>query len=87
MAVIRGSLVTVGQIAFYEQVKQVLLASGYFKDNILTHFSSSFVAGKTIQWTMFKFLSLGYSRGWCNSLNNAIRCDEDSANECTTRNI
>lgn len=49
MAVIRGSFVTVGQIAFYEQVKQVLLASGYFKDNIITHFSSSFVAGNIIR--------------------------------------
>ncbi|CAF4675539.1 unnamed protein product [Rotaria sp. Silwood2] len=45
MAVIRGAFVTVGQIAFYEQVKQVLLASGYFKDNIITHFTSSFAAG------------------------------------------
>ena len=32
------------QIAFYEQVKQILLATGYFKDNTITHFSSSFVA-------------------------------------------
>ena len=45
MAVFRGSLVTVGQIAFYEQVKQVLLASGYFSDSVPTHFLSSFVAG------------------------------------------
>ncbi|CAF3367825.1 unnamed protein product [Rotaria socialis] len=45
MAVIRGAFVTVGQIAFYEQVKQILLASGYFKDNVITHFSSSFAAG------------------------------------------
>ncbi|CAF1276229.1 unnamed protein product [Adineta steineri] len=45
MAVARGALVTIGQIAFYEQVKQMLLASGVFKDNIITHFSSSFVAG------------------------------------------
>jgi dicarboxylate transporter 10 len=45
MAVFRGSLVTVGQIAFYEQAKQLLLASGYFRDNIITHFSASFVAG------------------------------------------
>jgi dicarboxylate transporter 10 len=45
MAVTRGAFVTIGQIAFYEQVKQMLLASGYFKDNVLTHFSSSFVAG------------------------------------------
>jgi solute carrier family 25 (mitochondrial dicarboxylate transporter), member 10 len=46
MAVTRGAFVTVGQIAFYEQVKQVLLASGYFQDNVVTHFSSSFVAGQ-----------------------------------------
>jgi len=46
MAVIRGAFATIGQIAFYEQVKQMLLASGYFKDNVITHFSSSFVAGK-----------------------------------------
>jgi dicarboxylate transporter 10 len=45
MAVTRGAFVTVGQIAFYEQVKQVLLTTGYFKDNIITHFTSSFVAG------------------------------------------
>jgi len=45
MAVIRGAFVTIGQIAFYEQVKQVLLQTGYFKDNVITHFSSSFVAG------------------------------------------
>jgi len=32
------------QIAFYEQVKQILLATGYFKDNTITHFSSSVVA-------------------------------------------
>ena len=34
----------VPQIAFYEQVKQLLLSTGYFKDNIITHFSSSIVA-------------------------------------------
>lgn len=46
MAVTRGAFVTVGQIAFYEQVKQVLLATSYFQDNIITHFTSSFAAGK-----------------------------------------
>ncbi|CAF3200382.1 unnamed protein product [Rotaria sp. Silwood2] len=45
MAVTRGAFVTVGQIAFYEQIKQVLLATGYFKDNIATHSTSSFTAG------------------------------------------
>ena len=48
MAVTRGAFVTVGQIAFYEQVKQLLIASGYFQDNVLTHFSSSFVAGADV---------------------------------------
>ena len=47
MAVTRGAFVTVGQIAFYEQVKQLLLASGYFQDNVVTHFSSSFAAGES----------------------------------------
>lgn len=47
MAVIRGGLVTVGQIAFYEQVKQLLLASGFFQDNVITHFTSSFAAGES----------------------------------------
>lgn len=40
----RAMLMTVGQVAFYEQVKQMLLASGYFRDTPTTHFSSSFVA-------------------------------------------
>ncbi|CAF0938280.1 unnamed protein product, partial [Didymodactylos carnosus] len=45
MAIVRGAFVTVGQIAFYEQVKQLMLASGYFKDNPVTHFGASFTAG------------------------------------------
>jgi dicarboxylate transporter 10 len=49
MAVLRGAFVTIGQIAFYEQVKQMLLASGYFRDNVITHFSSSFVAGNILR--------------------------------------
>jgi hypothetical protein len=86
MAVYRGSLVTVGQIAFYEQVKQVLLASGYFKDNILTHFSSSFVAGSSKNF-IFRMKISCSSRCRCNFIDNAIRCDENSDDECTTRNL
>ncbi|XP_064406845.1 mitochondrial dicarboxylate carrier-like [Halichondria panicea] len=41
----RAILMTLSQIAFYEQVKQMLLATGIFKDNPVTHFTSSFVAG------------------------------------------
>lgn len=43
--VIRAVLMTIAQIAVYEQVKQVFLNTWNFKDNIPTHFLSSFVAG------------------------------------------
>ena len=41
---VRAMLMTLGQIAFYEEVKQMLIASGYFRDTLTTHFSASFVA-------------------------------------------
>lgn len=41
----RGILMTLSQIAFYEQAKQLLIGTGFFRDNILTHFSASIVAG------------------------------------------
>ena len=40
----RAVLMTVGQLSFYDQVKIVLLASGYFQDNITTHFLASLTA-------------------------------------------
>lgn len=87
MAVIRGSFVTIGQIAFYEQVKQLLLASGYFKDNVITHFTSSFAAGKLIYSKNIRKYSNIFSRCRCNFINHAIRCDENSIDERSTRNI
>ncbi|KAI0223693.1 Mitochondrial dicarboxylate carrier [Lamellibrachia satsuma] len=41
----RAVLVTIGQLSFYDQFKQMLLKSGYFQDNITTHFTASFMAG------------------------------------------
>lgn len=41
----RGLLMTVGQIAFYDQVKKMLLGTGYFKDDPRLHFLSSLAAG------------------------------------------
>lgn len=35
---------TVGQLSFYDYVKQLLLRSGYFGDNSTTHFLSSLTA-------------------------------------------
>jgi len=40
----RGALMTIGQIAFYEQVKQMMITSGYFKDTVPTHLTSSVIA-------------------------------------------
>ncbi|KAL7677836.1 hypothetical protein ACOME3_004069 [Neoechinorhynchus agilis] len=44
-ASVRGGAMNIGQLAFYEQIKQVLLSSGYFNDNLATHFTASSLAG------------------------------------------
>lgn len=44
MATSRAVLMTVGQLSFYDQIKQMLIASGVFEDNLLTHFMSSLAA-------------------------------------------
>ena len=45
MATLRGILVTIGQLAFYDEFKQSLLRSKYFQDNFFTHFTASMCAG------------------------------------------
>ncbi|XP_069511381.1 mitochondrial dicarboxylate carrier isoform X3 [Ambystoma mexicanum] len=45
MAASRGALVTVGQLACYDQAKQLVLTTGVLSDNIFTHFLASFIAG------------------------------------------
>ena len=40
----RAILVTVGQLCFYDVIKQMLLDTKYFKDDLVTHFSSSLCA-------------------------------------------
>nr|CDJ97757.1 Mitochondrial substrate solute carrier domain containing protein [Haemonchus contortus] len=44
MATSRAVLMTIGQLSFYDQIKQMLIESGIAKDNLYTHFSSSFCA-------------------------------------------
>lgn len=41
----RGLLMTIGQIAFYDQVKVMLLNTPYFKDDVPTHLTASLTAG------------------------------------------
>lgn len=44
-AVGRAILMNIGQLSFYDQVKQFLLTTSYFEDNPTTHFLSSLTAG------------------------------------------
>jgi len=37
-------MMTIGQISFYEQIKQALIANNLATDNINTHLFSSFIA-------------------------------------------
>ncbi|XP_012256507.2 mitochondrial dicarboxylate carrier isoform X2 [Athalia rosae] len=41
----RAALMTIGQLSFYDQIKMLLLQSGVFSDNPMTHFLSSLSAG------------------------------------------
>ncbi len=43
----RGSLVTIGHLAFYDEIKYQLISSSYFRDNLTTHFVSSIGAAVT----------------------------------------
>ncbi|KAK6764320.1 hypothetical protein RB195_024587 [Necator americanus] len=44
MATSRAVLMTIGQLSFYDQIKQMMIESGIAQDNLYTHFSSSFCA-------------------------------------------
>ncbi|XP_021190366.3 mitochondrial dicarboxylate carrier [Helicoverpa armigera] len=41
----RAALMTIGQLAFYDQIKLLLLTTPYFNDNVVTHVTSSLLAG------------------------------------------
>lgn len=45
MASSRGMLVTIGQLACYDEIKSQMIKSTYFSDNLITHFSASLSAG------------------------------------------
>lgn len=45
MTATRGLLMTMGQVAVYDQAKQMLMGTGVFDDTIPTHLTSSLIAG------------------------------------------
>lgn len=40
----RAVLMTIGQVAFYDEIKLILLSTPYFSDNVVTHVTSSLSA-------------------------------------------
>lgn len=57
MATSRAVMVTIGQIAFYDQIKGLLLGTFLFKkDNEILHFTSSFFAVSSFLVLMFEYL-------------------------------
>jgi Mitochondrial carrier protein len=44
MVLVRAVLMTIGQLSFYDQVKQMLVSSGLLKDNVPTHLLASSIA-------------------------------------------
>uniref|UniRef100_A0A915LWU2 Uncharacterized protein n=1 Tax=Meloidogyne javanica TaxID=6303 RepID=A0A915LWU2_MELJA len=50
MATGRAILMTIGQLSFYDQIKQMLIKANLEKDNIYTHLFSSFLeaSGATV---------------------------------------
>jgi len=43
------------QLSFYDQFKYLLMKTGFFADNIVTHFTASFLA-VSILWCYFIFI-------------------------------
>ena len=41
----RGVLMTAGQLASYDEFKKLLLRTSLMRDNLITHFTASFMAG------------------------------------------
>ncbi|CAH0397893.1 unnamed protein product [Chilo suppressalis] len=41
----RAVLMTIGQLSFYDKIKELLLSTSYFSDNVVTHVTSSLLAG------------------------------------------
>lgn len=79
MATLRGILVTVGQLAFYDQFKYDLInKTSFFKDNFVTHFTASMGAGLiatliTMPPDVIKTLLMNAKPGEITGIMHAIR--------------
>lgn len=66
----RAMLMTSSQLASYDQFKQILLESGIFRDNIITHFTCSVLAVRIFRYFFFRIISL-----FTYQVNSTIACN------------
>ena len=81
MTATRGLLMTMGQVAVYDQSKQMLMATGYFGDNTPTHLTSSVIAGTvaTIVTQPFDVMKTRLMNAKPGEYNSVLHCARDIA--------
>jgi len=75
----RAMLMTAGQVASYDQAKYSLLQTKFFKDNVVTHFTASFIAAfvasvVTSPFDVVKTRIMNQRKGDGVQYKNAIEC-------------
>ena len=48
LIILRKHMLLLFQLAFYDQIKHLVMKTGYAKDNLPTHFTCSFLAVSTL---------------------------------------
>eukprot|EP00794_Sanderia_malayensis_P008767 gene8767-9704_t len=79
MTATRGLLMTMGQVAVYDQAKQMLMSTGYFADTVPTHLTSSVIAGTvaTIMTQPFDVMKTRMMNAQPGQYKNALACAWD----------
>lgn len=85
-ATARAVLMTIGQLSFYDQIKITLLQTGYFQDNLATHFTASLSAVSFTPYLNLKAcievrFIIGRYRDYYDT---TARCVENARYECET---
>lgn len=83
MTATRGLLMTIGQVAVYDQTKQMLLSTGKFEDNVIAHLTSSVIAGTvaTMMTQPFDVMKTRMMNAKPGVYNSIMDCVRDTAND------
>lgn len=88
----RAVLMTIGQLSFYDQIKIILLNTGHFEDNLITHFAASLSAVNFIP-TVYQgersnnLHNFNYTGSHSNHNDSTVRRFENTSYERKTRRI